>query len=170
MKRLVLFIALFGLGGCGYHVGGRGDLVPKNVKTIAVEPFRNITVRYDLARMLPEDISREFVERTRYRVVADENAADAVLRGAVLTFVFYPTTSDPVTGRATAAQVIVNLQVSLTDRVTGKVIFSRPSMEIRERYEISEDVQKYFDESGTAMIRVSRDAARSVVSAILENF
>ena len=25
--------------GCGYHISGRGDLLPKTVKTIAVMPF-----------------------------------------------------------------------------------------------------------------------------------
>ena len=43
-------------------------------------------------------------------------------------------------------------------------------MTMRERYEISIDPRAYFDESEAAMLRVSRDAARSVVSAILENF
>jgi len=42
--------------------------------------------------------------------------------------------------------------------------------EFRERYEISVDPAAYFDESGTAMQRVSRDVARSAVSAILEGF
>ena len=55
-------------------------------------------------------------------------------------------------------------------RHTGKVLFSRPSYEFRERYEISIDPQAYFDESGTAIIRLSRDVARSVVTAILVNF
>ena len=43
-------------------------------------------------------------------------------------------------------------------------------MEFRERYEISTNPQAYFDESGTAIRRVSQDIARSVVTAILENF
>jgi hypothetical protein len=93
-----------------------------------------------------------------------------VLVGSVLNFVYYPTILDPVTFRATGVQVVVTVQVVLTDRHTGKVLFSRPSMEVRERYEISTDPQTYFDESGTAIERLSRDVARSVVSAILENF
>ncbi len=156
--------------GCGYHVAGRADLLPKNIKTIAVPAFANITTRYQLARLLPEDITREFIERTRYAVVADPAQADAVLTGAVVNFVAFPTTSDPQTGRATAVLAIVSLHLTLTDRATGATLFSRPSVEFRERYEISEDPKVYFDESGTAMIRLSRDVARSVVTAILENF
>ena len=43
-------------------------------------------------------------------------------------------------------------------------------MEIRERYQIGVDPTTYFDESGPAMDRLARDVARSVVSAVLENF
>ena len=72
--------------------------------------------------------------------------------------------------RRSGAQVIVILQVTLTDRSDGKVLFSRPNLEVRERYEISVDAKTYFEESDVAMDRLSRDVARSVVSAVLENF
>lgn len=156
--------------GCGYHAAGRADLVPKNIKTIAVPAFGNVTTRYMLGRLLPEDITREFLERTRYAVVADPAKADAVLTGTVVNAVAYPTTVDPVTGRATGIQAVVTLQLALTDRATGKVIWNRPSAEFRERYQIAIDPQQYFDESSTAMIRLSRDVARSVVSGVLEQF
>ena len=37
------------LTGCGYHVGGKSDLLPKSLQTIAVPVFNNLTVRYKLA-------------------------------------------------------------------------------------------------------------------------
>jgi len=43
-------------------------------------------------------------------------------------------------------------------------------LDFRERYEVSTDPQAYFDESGPAMQRLSKDVARSVVSTILEHF
>ena len=172
-KLFPLAVALTGAllaPGCGYHVSGHADLMPKNIKTIAVPAFGNITTRYQLARLLPADITREFISRTRYTIVADPNQADAVLAGTITNFAFFPTVSDPVSGRATAAQVVVTLHLTLTNRANGAVLFSRPGAEFRERYEISIDPTAYFDESGTAMRRVSRDVARSVVSAVLEGF
>ena len=97
--------------GCGYHVSGHGDLMPKNIKTIAIPAFGNITVRYQLARLLPADITREFLSRTHYAIVADPNQADAVLAGMVTNFAFFPTVNDPVSGRATAAQETGSLTV-----------------------------------------------------------
>ena len=172
MKRLLaLALAAAALGtGCGYHVAGRADLIPKQIKTIAIPSFGNGTVRYKLARRVSADVAREFIARTRYRIVADPEQADAVLVGSLVNFNNYPTIFDPSSFRATGVQVVATFQLTLTDRHTGKVLFSRPSYEFRERYEISLDPQTYFDESDTAVERLSRDVARSVVSAILENF
>ena len=52
----------------------------------------------------------------------------------------------------------------------GKILFQRPNVEFRERYEISVDPKQYFDESQAALLRLSRDVARTVVSSIIENF
>ena len=157
--------------GCGYHVAGRADLLPKNIKTIAVPAFGNATSRYyQLSRLLPEDITREFIARTRYRIVPDPAQADAVLNGGVVNGFAYPTTLDPTSGRATAVQIGVTLSLTFTDRTTGMVIWSRPAADFRERYEISLDPAKYFDESSSAMIRLSRDVSRDVVTSILEKF
>jgi hypothetical protein len=79
------------------------------------------------------------------------------------------TVGDPATGRSTGGQVTVMIQVKLVDKA-GKVLFTRPNMEFRERYELSVIPGQYFDESPAALNRLSGDVARSVVSAILENF
>jgi len=159
------------LSSCGYHVAGKADLVPKSIHTIAIPAFANITTRYKLTDHLPEAISREFIARTRYQIVNDPQAADAVLRGSVINYIAYPTVFDQQTGRASGLAVNVTMQVSLVERATGKVIFTRPSFDVRQRYEISvSNATAYFDESDAALDRLSRDVARAVVTAILENF
>ena len=165
----IIAAAVF-LSACGYHVGGHTNLLPKTIKTIAVPAFGNVTPNHRLAVLLAADVTRELISRTRYSIIADPNQADATLSGVVANFVTYPTIFDPISGRATGVQAIVTLQLTLTERLTGKVIFSRPTAEFREGYEISTDPQQYFDESGTAIQRLSRSVARSVVTAILENF
>ena len=161
-------VLLASLTACGYHVSGHGDLMPKTIKTVAIPAFSNATTRYKLARTLPTDIGRELLARTKYRVVADPNEADAVLTGTVHNFAAYPTIS--ANGRATVVEAIVTLNLTLTNRATGAVLFNRTGAEFRERYEISIQPEAYFDESGTAMLRLSKAVARSVVSAILEKF
>jgi hypothetical protein len=156
--------------GCGYHVAGKADLLPKEIRTIAVPSFGNVTTRYKLTDRIPAAITREFLTRTRYRVVADPSGADAVLTGAVVNFFSYPTVFDPNTGRAAGVQMSVFLQVQLQDQKTGKLLFQRPNMEFKQRYEISVDQLAYFEESDVALTRLSQEVARTLVSAILENF
>jgi len=163
-------LSALAITSCGYHVAGKADLMPKRIQTIAIKPFHNNTQRNDLARLLPEDISRELISRTKYKIVSDPTQADAVMEGAIIDFVSFSTTSDPNTARSTGAQAILHLNIYLTERTTGKSLFQRSGFEFRERYEISENPATYFDESSTAVERLARDAARSVVTAILENF
>ncbi|HUS06991.1 MAG TPA: LPS assembly lipoprotein LptE [Bryobacteraceae bacterium] len=155
---------------CGYHVSGHADALPKTIKTIAIPAFGNLSTRYKLTDSLPAAIAREFITRTRYRVVADPSQADAVLNGAITNYFAFPIVSDQATGRATGVQVIVAMQMYLVDRQTGANLYARPNMEVRQRYEISIDQKAYFEESDAALQRLSQDVARSVVSAILEAF
>jgi hypothetical protein len=143
-------------------------MLPKTIHTIAIPAFGNLTSRYKLARTLPTDIGRELVSRTGYKIAADPNQADAVLTGTVHNFVAYPTVS--ANGRSTTVEAVVTLNITLTNRATGAVLFKSSGTEYRERYEISIDPKAYFDESGTAMERLSKSVARSVVSGMLEKF
>jgi len=170
LTHLLLYFSAIILSSCGYHVAGRTNLLPKNIQTIAIPAFANITTRYKISELLAGALTREFISRTRYQIMTDPNQADAVLTGAVVNFYSYPILLDPSSGRASSIQTIVIMQIYLRDRATGAVLFSRPNMEFRQNYELSVDPRVYFDESDVAMDRLSRDVARSVVSAVLTNF
>jgi hypothetical protein len=96
--------------------------------------------------------------------------ADALLHGSVLNYSFNPTIFDPATGRAAYAELHVTLSVTLTERATGKVLFDRKNFDVRETYQISPNATQYFEESDPALKRAGQQVARSVVSAVLENF
>jgi RNase P/RNase MRP subunit p29 len=155
---------------CGYSTGGHGELLPATIHTLAVPAFVNATTRYKITDVMAEAITREFITRTRYKIVADPNAADAVLHGTVLNYTSATTVLDPTTGRASAVDIHVYLHLDLTERATGKVLFTRPYMDVRERYQISVDPTAFFEESDEAIKRASAQTAQQVVSAILENF
>ena len=158
------------LAACGYHVAGKGDLLPKDIRTIAVTPFFNVTSRYKIEQYLTRSVSHEFLSRTRYKVVADESQADAVLRGGVINIYLTPIIFDPASNRASTIQAITQLQVTLTERKTGKVLYQNQNFEARQRYEISIDPKAYLEESEVGLQRLSESVARNLVSAILEQF
>jgi len=163
-------LLLFLLPSCGYRVAGRGDQIPQEVRTIAVLPFFNATSRYKLEQHLTRAVAHEFLTRTRFRVVADESHADATLRGGVINLHVTPIIFDPASGRGTAIQVIAQLQVTLSERRTGRILYQNQNYEARERYEVAIDPRAYFDESEIAMDRMSQAVARSLVSSVLEKF
>lgn len=158
------------LAGCGYKVGGKADLLPSSVRTIAIPAFSNATTRYKLTEQLPSALTREFISRTRYRVIADPREADAILEGAVSNVLTAPTIFDQATGRAAGIQISVYLRVKLVERATGKVLYARDGLEVRQRYEVSIEQREFFDESSMALQRLSQEVARQVVSSVLSAF
>ena len=157
-------------GGCGYHVAGRGDLIPPDVKTIAVPPFKNATPTFRIEQQLTFAVTRELLERTRFRVTPNPDDGDAVLKGTVKDVRAGVLTFDVNTGRATSLQVQVTADVTLEDLHNHKILFSNPRYVFREEYQVSESPSELFEEDKPAMERLSRDLARTLVTDILENF
>jgi hypothetical protein len=116
-----------------------------------------------------EALSRELIARTGYTVIADPGQADATIYGSIVNIFQNATIYDPISGRGTGAQIIAQVQVRMIGK-DGKVLFNRPNMEFRDRYEISVDPKQYLDESAATMVRLSKDVARTAVSAILSDF
>ncbi len=158
------------LTSCGYRVVGTADTIPDTVKTIAITTFQNATTEYKIEQHLTASVVREFIARTRYQVVSDQENADATLSGTVLNFLLFPTIFDPQSGRATSIAMLTQVHVTLRDRKTGAVLYENPLMEFRERYEVSTVPEAYFEEREAALVRTSQTMARSLVSAVLSGF
>ena len=155
---------------CGYHTAGHAVQLPENVKTIAVPAFVNETSTYRIEQLLTSSVVREFTTRTHYQILnSPGEAADATLRGTVVSASSTPLTYNSTTGQAASVLVVVSVRVSLTDR-QGKVLYQNPSYLFREQYEVSQDLVSFFEEDSPAFRRLSRDFARTLVSNILEGF
>lgn len=155
---------------CGYRVAGRGRGLPPEWKTIAVPAFANRTLHPRMEQRLTDAVIREFLARTKYRIVQDEAGADAVLKGEVTTLESSAVLFDTATGRATTMLVTVKMKVHLVDQASAKTIYENNEFAFREEYEISADVASFFDEQEPALGRLAHDFAATLVSAILENF
>lgn len=144
--------------------------MPANVHTIAIPAFGNKTTTYRVEQLLTEAVIREFITRTKYRVVNSATPdADATLTGTVLGSTIAPVTFDSQTGRASTALVTVNMSVRVVGR-DGKVLFENPGYLFREQYQVSRELSSFFEEQSPAFDRMSRDFARTLVSNVLEAF
>jgi outer membrane lipopolysaccharide assembly protein LptE/RlpB len=175
MKRGVQ-LALMGtalLGGCGYHVVGRGDSLPKEIHVIAVPALENKTTSYRIEQRLTAATIHEFLERTSYKIVSDPRGADAVLMGKITSLEATPlliNTSDPTNVRATTMLVTVICDVTLTDSATQKVLYHNANFLFRNQYEITSDVKSFFEEQDPALNRLAKDFAQRLVAAVTENY
>jgi hypothetical protein len=155
--------------GCGYRVVGRTNALPSDARTIAIPAFANQTTTYRIEQILTESVVHEFIARTKYHVVAEQDGADLVLHGQVTGLGAGGVGFDPVSGVTTTVLVTVTAKVQLQDR-TGKTLYQNNNLIFREPYQISENPNLFFQEEGPALGRMSKDFADQVVSDVLENF
>jgi len=155
--------------GCGYHTAGRANLLPSDLRSVAVPAFVNQTQTYKIEQTLTAAVVQELATRTTYHVISDPASADATLRGTVLSASTTPLTYDSATGRASTVLVIVNMRVALTD-AKGKVLYQNPSYVFRDQYQISQELSSFFEEDSSAFQRMSHEFARTLVSNVLEAF
>jgi hypothetical protein len=155
---------------CGYQVAGTASRLPPDVKTIAVPAFKNESATFRIEQQLTSAVTREFLERSHFRVTTSSDGADAVLKGVVKEVRSGVITTDLTTGRATSLQIQVTTEVKLEDLHTHKILFSNPNYVFREEYQVSQTTAALFEEDKPALDRLARDLARTLVTDILENF
>lgn len=169
LAALALALAL-GAAGCGYHVVGRGAMLPKTWHTLAVPLFVNRTLHYQLGQRFTQAVVRELEARTAYRIVPDPRNADAVLHGELTSIDAVPVLFDSTTGRATTMLVTVTAKVRLQDRKSKRVLFEDDNFVLRDEYELSTDPKTFFDEEDPALGRMAHDFASRLVADVLEGF
>ena len=69
--------------GCGYQFVGESSLLPKDARTIYVEPFINRSRDVGIERELTTATRGEFYRRSELRVVDSIDQADVILSGVI---------------------------------------------------------------------------------------
>jgi len=156
--------------GCGYHVAGHAANLPSEWTTIAIPAFKNDTTRYRIEQRVTEATIREFITRTKYHVVQDPASADSVFHGEVLSIDTTPVLFNATTGEVTTMLVTVHTKISLIDNHTQKPVYEDDDMVFRDQYQISTDVNSFFEQQDPALERMSRDLASHIVANVLEGF
>ena len=172
----VLLAACAAVSSCGYSLAGRGSYLPAYIKRIGVPLFTNQTSVIDLDRKVTERVRSEFIGRggSKWTVVPDTADVDAVLTGEVTAVTLAPAAFNPQTQLATRYALILVARVEFKDVRANKVLWSNPSMQYREEFEVTTtstaDANAFLGQDQNALDRMTSEFARAVVSAILEAF
>jgi outer membrane lipopolysaccharide assembly protein LptE/RlpB len=167
---LALVVAAASAVGCGYHVAGHASTLPSEWTTIAVPAFKNDTTRYRIEQRFTQSVIRQFLQRTKYKIVQNTDDADAVLHGEIVTIETNPMIFNATTGQVTMMLVTVHTKVLLVDNKTQKVVYKNDDMLFRDEYQITTDAPEFFEEQDPALERMARDFAAQLVSNVVESF
>lgn len=156
------------MAGCGYHVVGRNSALPSSWHTLAIPIFVNRTPTYRIEQTVTNAVIHEFLTRTKYRIVPRAEGADAVLRGEITDIQAVPLLFDASSGHVNTMLVTVKLKVALNDQQSQKTVYRNDNFVFRNEYQVSSDVNHFFQEEGPAMQRMSLDFASDLVARLLE--
>jgi Lipopolysaccharide-assembly len=171
--QLAVVAAIAATGSsCGYTLAGRGGTLPEHIRTIGIPQFTNSTALQDIDRVVTERVSEEFRSRGRYRVLPQADGVDAVLTATILSAVPTPTSFSTTSRQASSYAMVVTLRVEFKDVKNDKVIWSNPSMTVREEYDVptgaGSDPTAFFRQDANAMERLARTLARTLATSVFE--
>jgi hypothetical protein len=177
MPRLFsLVVGLLALASvnCGYALAGRGNSLPAAIVTIGIPPFVNQSTTPDIDRVLWEAVRTEWQSKGKYRVLPEAAGADAVLKGTVVAVGLQPVAFTSA-GQVSKYLIIATASIEFREIATDKVIWANPSFQSRDEYEVTggataTDASALFTQNQTALDRLAKGFARSVVTSIFEAF
>ncbi len=153
---------------CGYYLSGTGSSLPEHIRSVSVPMFKNMTTRYELDLKLTQRVIDELVARGKVEISREEESADALLLGEILSFNAVPVAFSGQTS-ADRYNIIIVAKIVMRDNVSKKVIYSNPNMVYQYEYGVPEGTDFESVES-LAIDVVAERFARSLVSTILEGF
>ena len=173
MKQRILLTllapALLGLLGCGYGLMGRTSNLPEDVTHIFVETLQNRTTRSRIELQLTQSIIDELVTRRRYTIVRSKAEADAILSGALTSFIVRPVQFG-ADGRATDYEITIRADMDLIRTGSDEVLWGQDDYMFKGDYalELGENTVFGFEDATIAV--VGQEFAQSVVIDLMEGF
>lgn len=128
---VLVLILLSLLAGCGYQFAGESSVLPKDVRTIYVEPFTNYSRDVGIDKEMTSALRGEFYRRGVLKIVDRAEQADAIVNGVVRSF---ETTVASVNSNDEVLQyeTIMTVDVSLTRREPREILWRGPGTRLSE--------------------------------------
>ena len=167
--NLLFALVIGSMASCGYSLTGTGSFLPDYIQTVAIPTFANTTPRFEVEVRITDAVTREFVSRGNFTMVADAAVANAELTGTITAFDVTPIGLNH-DEEATNFLVQIRAQVNLLDLVQNEILYTNNSFYFRQEFEIETDPTALSDLSNVAVDEIAEEFARTVVSSILEGF
>jgi len=154
--------------GCGYRIAGIGGQLPGGVTKVEVPIFENRTVRNDIGRILTEDFIGDLLGSGKVEMAQGE-AAEAVIRGSVVSYKREPVTFD-AKQKALENRLTIVMDVVLERRANRETLFAERNVTVRYDYPVKGDLQQDARLEEEALRKASEQMSQKLVSLMLEGF
>lgn len=121
------------IAGCGYQFVGDSSLLPKDAKTVFVEPFLNRSRDIGMEKELTTALRSEFYRRGPLQVVDQSEQADVIVSGVVRSL---ESTVASVNRKDEVLQYesVLNLDVTLRRREPNEILWRGQGLRLNDVY------------------------------------
>ncbi len=167
-KSLLLVLVTLLLGSCGYKFTGGGEM-PAGIRSVYVSIFDNRTFETGVENRFTNDLAYELTRKNRGVVLADREAADAVLSG-IIRKIDSDAISHTSVSNSQEKRVTVVVDLVLKKR-SGEVVWAASGLTEREEYAVeSGDKLKTEWAKRSALTELSKRFAEKVYLGLTTKF
>jgi hypothetical protein len=169
---LLLAIILFtSCVGCGYHFKGTGESIDTKYDSLAIPMMTSTSSSIGFEADFTRIIRQEFISKSKISFVPKEKA-QAILIGRIFDIKTEPLSYHTPNGFSVtrSRQLKVKLDVSLTDRVTGKVIWHERAMADQASFIVGADPLENRYNQQQALESIARSMAKRIYLKTMERF
>jgi len=127
------------VAGCGYHVVGTADVLPAEIRTLAVGDIGNGSREYGYERIIAFALEREIAIRRRFEVANSPAGADAVLSGRLVDVYTRPVAFGS-NDQAVQYEVSVVIDLTLVNQRDGTVLWQAQRLREVDEYSANSTV------------------------------
>jgi outer membrane lipopolysaccharide assembly protein LptE/RlpB len=122
------------LGGCGYQFVGESSLLPKEARTIYVEPFVNRSRDVGLDKELTTALRGEFYRRGQLKIVESAEQADLILSGVIRSFADSTVASVNRDDEVLQYESLLIMDVTLRRREPNEILWRGQGVRLNQVY------------------------------------
>jgi hypothetical protein len=163
---MVLFLFM----GCGYHFTPTGENIGRDVKTVYVAVFTNGTSEANIESVFRNAFIDQFIKGRRFRVVKDEDGADALLKGDIKNLVISHLAyrGDNI---ALEKRITVTLSLTLEEKNANKTIWHEENFSQWGDYALDgNSLIAGQDSQKNALVKLANDAAERAYRMMVSDF
>lgn len=167
-KRIWLLVAMgVFVCACGYRFPGGGE-IPGGIKTVSIPLFVNRTNELGLENTITNDLINEFIIRRKKALADDEEMADGVLNGEIVS-VFARTITQTGAGGSVEREVVVAVDLKLIDK-KDQVVWAPRGVGARETYDVGANSLETELNRQEALQELSVRLAEKIYNRLIEDF